>query len=149
MALPRPLNAFGTITVTSDPLISRIAVGEYDESNTGINQENFPDDPTAVGEWLWRLFDFERDISSEDAARAITACGWQPAKLDHLLALGAKYPREQLNYPITAVGSCSATRFPVVPLLCCTPSGKRSLDLQWWTASWPTFCRFLAVLRKT
>ena len=146
------------ITVLCDlSLLVRISVGKYDKVNEHFTESNFPHDPTSVGVWEWRIFDFGRFISSENAAAAMIAGGWDPAKLEYVLSFGEQYPDEQRKYPIDGLGSsCSLNGARHVPRLWgnCTERGlslrdwredaKRSL-YDWGHNDQDNYRRFLAV----
>jgi len=128
-----------------------IATGKYDWLNDDISQKQFQITGAGQAEFEARLFNFERGISSEDAEKGIReadhANPWEPAKIEHLLAFGAKYPEAQRANPIIALGSVTAT--PVfghrsVPYLYRRVTG-RSLHLDWWGNGWHPFYRFLGV----
>ncbi len=136
-----------TLTVLANiSLADRIAAGKYSGYiNRAITEENLPHDPTSVGEWEWKIFHFGQ-ISSEDATVAMVANDWQPAKLEHILVFGEKYPDEQRKYPIVGLGS-SRVGGRGVPSLRGDDLG-RSLHLDTWRADWRDNYRFLAVRKK-
>ena len=73
---------------------------------------------------------------------------WQPAGIEHLLTYGKHNPKEQLQYPIIALGSVGEVgddRF--VPCLGGDDSERR-LNLDWWVGDWYADCRFLGVRKK-
>jgi len=125
--------------------------GHYDWRNEDISPKEFPLNGTGCVEYEARLFVFERGVSSEDAEKAIRDADpvnpWEPAKIEHLLAFGAKYPDAQREHPIIALGSVSANKVfghRNVPYLYRRVTG-RSLHLDWWGNGWHPFYRFLAV----
>ncbi len=125
-------------------LVERIGAGKCD-IHPSITEENFPHDPTSVGEWEWRLFCFERFFSSEKAVAEMIANDWKPAKIEHLLAFGKKYPEEQRRYPIIGLGSsCAVDGSQVVPEL--WHSGTvQGIGLGSWAGLWQGWPRVLAV----
>ncbi|MBI2030537.1 hypothetical protein HYT05_02860 [Candidatus Kaiserbacteria bacterium] len=122
-----------------------IAAGRYDWKNSDITAERFSLVGDGVVDFEIKLFHFKRSISSEDADEAIKNDGWESAKIEHLLAFGAKYPEEQRKFPIVGLGSSaqvSGGRY--VPCLYGGDS-LRCLDLAWWGGGWAGYYRFLAV----
>lgn len=143
---PRDMSPVNTITADySKPLAHMIADGRYDWKNDDITAERFLITGQGTVQLEWKLDHFDRKISSERAVKAIERDGWQPAKIEHLLAFGAKYPDEQCRYPIIGLGA-PAQVFGCrgVPSLC----GRvllRHLRLRWWDLDWFCFYRFLSV----
>lgn len=138
-----------TLTVLADLiLVARIAAGKYRWTSRSITKKNFPQDLTSVGEWEWKIYYFGRNISSEDVVASMLAEGWDPAKLEHLLSFGEKYPDEQRKYPVIGLGSsCIIDGSRLVPRLGCSAT-KRNLTLNHWNGDWPGVFRFLAVRKK-
>lgn len=132
------------LTVDNRSLDELIAAGHYDWTNDSITPSKFSITGD-VGGYEYKLFHFDRNISSEDAVREIEKTGWQIANIEHLLVFGEKNPEEQREYPIVALGSVATfVGNRGVPHLVRGVS-KRGLDLRWWRGSWDSFCRFLAV----
>jgi hypothetical protein len=150
--IEQDITVLGTITVLGGiSLADRIAVGCYDGSiNLSITEENLPHDPASVGEWEWKIFHFERNVSSEEVDVAITADGWQAAKMEHLLAFGEKYlyPNEQHWLPVFALGSTCSLGGDRRVLELKFDGAKRCLDLGYWDGGWVSGCLFLAVRKK-
>jgi hypothetical protein len=144
------IDATSIITVDyGKSLQEMIASGHYDWANSDITPKRFPIAGSGTVPLEVKLFHFDRHISSEDAVAAITAQDpqhpWEPAKIEHLLAYGAKSSDEQRKYPIIALGSVAAVdggrRVP-----CLRVRGRRrSLYLRWWGHGWDGDGRFLAV----
>jgi hypothetical protein len=144
-------DAKGIITVDyTKSLEEMIAAGRYDWVNRDITPSRFPIVGTGVAEFETKVFHFDRYISSEDAVTAIKADDtqnpWeQPAKIEALLAYGAKNPDEQRQYPIIGLGSVarvrSGRRVPGLGLI----DAERDLGLGWWGSDWRAHHRFLAV----
>lgn len=129
-----------------------IGAGDYDWTNESITPERFPVKNTGADEWEFKMFHFDRSISSDDAVKGIIGNymvnPWQPARIEHLLTYGKHNPKEQLEYPIVALGSVgkvSGRRY--VPFLSRNDS-KRNLSLGWWVDDWDAGYRFLAVRKK-
>ena len=133
----------------SQTLEQMIAAGHYDWKNDNITAKKFPVVGNGIVQFEAKVFHFDRDTSSQDNVDAIKAADpanpWEPAKTEHLLAFGAKYPEEQRKYPIVALGSVAEVDGDRrVPYLYRFGAGRR-LDLGWWGIGWGGFCRFLAV----
>ncbi len=135
-----------TIIVQPDlPLATSIAAGKYDHVDKNLTEQNFPYDPSSVGEWEWRLVHFGRNKSSEAAVTAAEVDGWIVAKLPHLLAFGAQYPEEQRKYPVVALGSsCTVDGDRRVPSLW-SGDVQRNLRFSFWNGDWNDSYRFLVV----
>ena len=126
-----------------------IAAGHYGWANSDIGRERFAIKGVGRAEFEARLFHFDHGSSSDGAVDAIKnadpADPWEPAKIEHLLAFGAKFPEEQRKYPIVALGSVVLPDGPRhVPYLYKDDS-RRHLHLTWWALDWPDDARFLAV----
>jgi hypothetical protein len=126
-------------------LEAMIADGCYDQVNPDITPKRFPTTAAGTVQFETKVFHFDRNISSEDAVVAIKKEGFEPAKIEHLLAFGAIYPEEQHKYPIIGLGSVadvSGTRY--APYLY-RYVAQRCLGLDWWGSVWYGNFRFLAV----
>ncbi len=126
-----------------------IKAGNYDWVDSDITAKRFPVKSTGADEWEFKMFHFDRSISSEDAVASISADDvvnpWQPAGIEHLLTYGKHNPEEQLKYPIVALGSVGKVygrRY--VPYLNGSGS-ERDLSLGWWVNDWFARYRFLGV----
>ena len=129
-----------------------IKAGNYDWVDSGITAKRFPIKSTGADEWEFKMFHFDRSISSEDAVAGIkaddSANPWQPAGIEHVLTYGKENPEEQRKYPIVALGSVGGVggnRY--VPYLGGHDS-ERGLRLRWWDGDWGACCRFLGVRKK-
>jgi len=105
--------------------------------------------PAGIFHFEPKVFHFNRYTPSEDADEIIKAddrqTPWEPAKIEGLLAYGAKNPEEQRKYPIIGLGSVAKVRGGrYVPCLD-GRDAERLLDLIWWGVGWVGVCRFLAV----
>jgi len=125
-------------------LAEMIAAGRYDWKNSDITARRFPIEGKGVVEFEARYFHPDYTISSDDAIATMNA-GWEPAKIEHILALGATFPDEQRKFPIVGLGSVAEVDGSrVVP--CLSKDGsRRGPGLSWWGLDWDSDCRFLAV----
>ena len=139
-----------TIVVAADiSLTDRIAAGRYDCTNPLITEENFPHDPTSVGEWEWKIFHFGHNISSEKVIGAMVTDGWQPALIEHVLAFGEKYPDEQGKYSVVGLGSsCIVSSSRGVSYLWGDGAGRGFGIIGGRSDVWDVDHRFLAVRKK-
>ena len=129
----------------SRTLEQMIAAGHYDWKNDDITAKRFPLKGDDIEQPETKIFHFDRDMSSEAVVEAIKAGGWEPGKIEHLLAFGEKYPEEQRKYPVIALGSVAeVSGGRLVPYLYRSGAG-RDLYLFWWGCDWDGYCRFLAV----
>lgn len=122
-----------------------IAAGSYDWKNDNITAKKFPVQGSGVEQFEVKIFHFDRTTQSRDNVDTIKFAGWEPGKIEHLLAFGEKYPDEQRKYPIIALGSVAEVRgHRNVPYLS-RNGARRYLDLNWWDGVWGGSVRFLAV----
>lgn len=130
------------------PLPELIAAGRYNWIDREITVDRFT--PTGKGSLVFevKLFHLNSKTLSERAANAINEfqdCHpWQPGSIEHLLSFGAKYPQEQLKYPIIALGPKVETFGRTVPRIDARGRWRR-LDLSWWDRAWNEVCRFVAI----
>lgn len=127
-----------------------IAAGNYDSRSFDITASNFP--PTGNGriETELVLVHFNRDVESGDVIREMEQMGLEPAKIEHLLTLGAKHPNLQRKFPIIAPGSLWTSpvgRRRYVPCLDYW-KGQRCLATMWFSIVWHRHCRFAAVRKS-
>jgi hypothetical protein len=130
-------------------LNTMVDLGRYDWVNKYITCKLFPVTSNETAEYESRLFQFRQNISSEIAVSMIrifdSSNSWTPAKIEHLLAFGVKYPSKQCNYPIVALGSIGElARRSTVPVLQHSGS-KRHLRIDCWDGNWSALYCFLAV----
>lgn len=126
----------------------RIARGHYVWTNSGLTEKKFPVTADQVGEWEWKLFHFDRDISSEEAIHLMKEDGYDAGQIGHILTFGEINPEEQRKYPIIGLGSVAKVNLNrYVPVLW-NDDGERELDLDWFDGDWHYGCRFLGVRRR-
>src|ERR1019366_4035009 len=77
-----------------------IAAGKYDWKNDAITAARFPVEGTGVKKFRTKLFDFGRNISSQDAVAAMKQENFTPGNHVRGLAFGATFPEDQLKNPI-------------------------------------------------
>lgn len=132
--------------LSSLSLSDRIALGKYDWVNDDITEKNFPTAVEKDYEVEYKIFHFNRLISSESAIAEMEKEGYRPGNLAELLKLGEIQPGLQREFPIVALGSvwCDALGNRYVPVLDCDDR-KRKLDLFWFVSDWNGVYRFLAV----
>ena len=122
-----------------------ITAGKYEWTNDNITDKLFPLSGTGRMTFQPKLFQFNRDISSEDAIREMEKDGFRPAKIEELLTYSAILPEEQRNYPTVALGSVAELDGRRrVPCLIRSAS-ERNLYLFWWNHDWSGYFRFLGV----
>ncbi len=143
-----------TFTFTVDYSLSlpeMIVAGRYDWTNGNINAANFPlslpkGQVEGSVETKGELFHFNCNIGSDEAIRLMDGDGYRPARIEELLAFGAKHPELQRQFPIIALGSDWQSSLGGRSVACLRRSGaKRDLDLFWVEDDWTDPCRFLAV----
>ena len=126
-----------------------ISAGNYDWKNDDITAARFPVKGEGKVEFEAKLFHFNRNISSEAAVTHIKDADpqnpWEPAKTEHTLAFGAKYPEVQREYPIIGLGSVAEVGFDRYVLGLDRDGSERYLDLDDLGGDWYAYWRFLAV----
>lgn len=122
-----------------------IRSGRYDWVNSDITPRNFPSREKGQAQLDIFLLNFDRNISSEDAIKAMDAQSLRPAILEELLTLGIAFPDLQRQNSIVALGS--TWRLPggseSVPYLYGSGS-LRGLSLAWFGGVWAPHWRFAA-----
>lgn len=136
-----------------------------DYNNPNITAANFPITPVVVtdadvvesdsktGKLVVEeeviIVHFNKYISSENAITELAKMGLEPARIEHALAFGKKYPNAQRKYPIVFLGSsCVIYGNRHVPYLCRHDS-LRCLYLNFFDFVWFGSYRFAAVRTKT
>ena len=129
-------------------LVDMIAAGNYGWKNGDITVEHFPIVGSGTTDVKLRLITLGRDAKTTEVDAYIAGLNVESAKLEHLLAFGAKYPDKQREFPIVALGSgwVDSGGNRNVPYLDVDGS-KRKLNLNWDdpTNDWNANCRFLVV----
>ncbi|MFA6365345.1 MAG: hypothetical protein WCW78_03015 [Candidatus Paceibacterota bacterium] len=131
--------------ISSLSFSDRIALGKYDWVNSDITEKNFPMTVEKDYDVEYKIFHFNRSISSESAIAEMEKEGYRAGNLAELLKLGKVKPELQRQFPIVALGSVwrVANGGCRVPILCCDVS-KRELGLYWFEGCWNDDYRFLA-----
>ncbi len=138
------------LTVEADLAFEdRIKLGNYGWRNSDLTEKRFPVTADQVGEWEWKLFHFNRNISSKEAIRLMKEEGYDAGQIGHILAFGEKYPEEQRKFPIIGLGSVARVGLlRDVPALWGDGDG-RGLGLDWFDGDWRDYYRFLGVRRRS
>ncbi len=124
-------------------------LGNY-VSNEVISSEEFSVIGEGVVEVEAKIFHFNRKITSDEAKILIEQAGWEVARIEHLLAFGAKYPGEQLKSPIIELGSVAQDRHGKRNVVQLDRSGLRGVVYYHrWNGSWVPRFRFLAIRKKS
>lgn len=111
---------------------------DFDYVNSDIEQ-NFPLTPLRSSEY--KLYRFDRDITSEEAEKEMSKDGYAPATLAELLHW-KDWNGEDWVVALGSVAMVGGGRR--VP--CLSRGGsERYLNLDWRGSAWPRDCRFLAV----
>lgn len=122
-------------------LSSLIKRAEFDWVNPYVTDSLFPVPERISSDY--RLFGFEKGISSEDAAARIGMEGFRPANAWEIAAYAKEgWDGKELVIGLGSVGEVDGNRF--VPVLSRYGS-ERNLRLRWWVSGWDAGSRFLAV----
>lgn len=120
-------------------LSSLIEMKKFNYVNSDITEKLFPF-PKEVGN-DYKLFHFDRHISSEDAIKEMEKEGYRAANIYELL-LWPNWEDKDWVVALGSVGEVGGDRH--VPCLDRNDS-KRDLDLYWWGDGWNADYRFLGV----
>jgi hypothetical protein len=82
-----------------------IAAGKYDWVDPDITAETFPAKGIGKKQFRAKLFDFGRNISSDDVVAAMKKQNFKPGDHIHGLAFGVAFPEEHRKHPIACLGS--------------------------------------------
>lgn len=103
-------NAYLVTVDYTQSLARMIAEGKYGYVSKYVVATNFPMSGTGIFATDVVVVHFDRNIESYKAIKELEQMSIQPAPIEYLLALGAKYPDLQREYPIVALGSvCSSS----------------------------------------
>jgi hypothetical protein len=131
---------------SSVSLSDRITLGKYDWVNSDITEKNFPDKEDGDYEVEYRIFHFNRSISSESIMAEMEKEGFKPANILELLKLGEIQPNLQKEFPIVALDSNWIDQDDVHNVLIIrSDCGRRILILNWLNYEWDERYRFLGV----
>lgn len=139
----------GDIEVDYDLAVDKaVEAGRYDHTDHNITAEHFPAKWSGKATVTVELVHFYKDMSSDNVLAELEAQGLRPAELRELLALGAAYPKLQLEFPIVALGSDWPHPLGRRGVACLDKDdSKRDLELDWMGNGvyWSESCRFAAV----
>lgn len=121
------------------PLSSLIKEKKFDYVNSHITDDLFLIPEKISSDY--KLFYFNRSISSEEAIKEMKAAGYLPANAWELLSW-KEWNEEDLVVALGSVGKVGGDR--LVPYLGRRDS-ERYLNLYWWDSDWNADCRFLGV----
>lgn len=111
---------------------------KFDWVNSDIGK-HFTLEPVRSEEY--KLFHFDKTISSEDAIKEIERAGYAPATLHELLKW-KEWNESDFVIAFGSVAEVGGGRH--VPCLDRNDS-RRNLGLDWFDSDWGSYCRFLAV----
>lgn len=121
-----------------------VRLGNYNWANADISDQHFSADTPHTVNVIIEYFG--KDMNMDGALKALAAKGLRPVTISELLALGAKYPDLQCDFPIVALGSLwySQPGLSYVAYLG-YHEGQRELLLHCTDRDWHVNCRFAAV----
>lgn len=125
-------------TKQTKPLTTLIKQGKFSYVNSNITLENFPVEEIRSDDY--KLFHFDRYISSEDAVKEMEKEGFKPVNIYELLSWKEWNGKD----PVVGLGSSCAVR-DARHVPCLRVWYGRSLSLDWWFEVWFDCWRFLAV----
>lgn len=125
---------------TTIPKLSKLIKDhKFDWVNSDITDNLFPEPETISSDF--KLYHFNRYISSEDAIKEMESDGYRPANAWELLSW-KEWNKTDLVVALGSVGEVDGCRR--VLYLSRGVSG-RGLSLDWWDGGWTARCRFLGV----
>ena len=119
---------------------------DFDWVNSDITEDHFPVQPedSIAGKRTYKVFNFGKSISSENAIAEMAKENFRPATLRELLKWGVKnWNGKDWVVALRSVYRDLFGRF-CVPVLGRGVS-ERGLNLNWFEVGWSEDCRFLAV----
>ena len=115
-----------------------IKKGKFNYVDSDITIENFPEQEIRSSDY--KLYNFARSISSEDAIKEMEKDGFAPANIFELLSWSGWNGKD---YVVGLGSSFVLDGYRSVPYL--GGWSGRGLDLDWWDGEWCDDYRFLAV----
>lgn len=139
---------YPSFTVPVDYALSlpeMITAGRYDDVSNSITPERFPIQGIGKRETVIHLVHPGKEVESQPLIDEMDALGYRPATIAELLALGAKYPELQREFPIIALGSVAEVGGDRVVAFLDRWFRERKLLLCWFDRRWAGVCRFAFV----
>lgn len=135
------------------PFGEMVAGGKYDIIHPALEDPTLRDIHFSIqgrGSPSWRAkLIFSDGLTPAVMTGAMHSSGWLPAKIEHLLAFGERYPNEQYKYDVLAPGSTATVQGDVhMPGLTCR-GRERELTLFRNNQSYGRGSRFLKVRPQT
>ena len=121
------------------PIMKLIKNQKFDWVNSNIREGLFETPKEVSGDF--KLFHFDKRLSSEDAIKEMEKEGYSPANAWELLNW-KDWNNKDFVVALGSVGEVDGSRH--VPVLGRDDS-KRCLHLIWWVSGWDACCRFLGV----
>lgn len=130
-------------------LAEMIKAGNYDWTNKDINEKNFPTPPSYSGlgkiDVNIELVSYSRDVGNDEVLHDFDSKGKRPGILPELLALGAKFPFLQYQFPIFQIGSVWPDRGGERVTYLRRGNKERGLVVAWTRYGWRGYYRIIAV----
>jgi len=127
----------------SKSLTEMVKAGKYYCANSGINDFHFPTQLTGKHKLKAEFVQYDCNISSKEVIADLDKRGFRPGTVHELAALGKKYPNEQAEGPIVALGSVWGRGSGIRWVACLYDGGsRRKLGLN--SGDWSADHRFLA-----
>jgi hypothetical protein len=133
----------------SQNLEQMIKIGKYKWISKSITENNFPLAIELSGKKVVvsaKLFNFSKEISSEEVIYEMKKEGCHPATFAELLALGKIIPELQEQFPIVSLGFIWRSNYNFCRVTCLGSGGYgRELYVLWFDKIWTTNYHFLAI----
>ena len=128
-----------------ETLEQMIANGRFDWTNSNITAKRFPVEGSGTKRFVPKLFTFGRSVSSQTAIDLMAEDDFHPARHEHGLAYGAKFPDAQRKQPIALLGSSAEVDGTRDVVYLGRGDGGRYLYLYDWGGDWDDGWSFLGV----
>lgn len=126
-----------------------VKAGGYTSESLGINSNNFPrNDKRGKTRVKVILLPIEDRIRTESILEKATRRGWQPAQIEHLLAVGIQHPKIQEQFPVVALGSILNKEVVHQVAILTSWYQERRLELIAVPARWRETYRFLMITEE-
>jgi hypothetical protein len=134
----------GFLMVVKEPLAQAI----NSRHDSAITENRFAITDDQVGEWEFKVFDSDRDISTGDALDEMKNEGFFPPQSGPSLAYAKLHPEEQRKRPIVCLGAVAVLHDRLSVFVLVEYDGERFLDLYWCDGGWRRRDLFLGVRRR-
>ncbi|MFH1426857.1 MAG: hypothetical protein ABIG66_05530 [Candidatus Kerfeldbacteria bacterium] len=126
-------------------LIELLDAGEYELVVPDVNEQNFPLNGEGTQMMQLEVVGVSHEVDTKTLLELLRSAGYQLARAEHILTLGAKFKELQTKHPIVALGSIWVNKFDESGYaieLGFNRQGRR-VNLVWLESRWKPTYRFL------